>query len=594
MNHFRTLAYILILTSSLIFSQEDIKTINKDKKSKTVVVDGIEKVKATGSKLNISDGTTTLLEFENEGTAGSIILPDVGASSTPVGDKLYNKNGDLYWKTDPLSAGVGSSPWTVSSGSIYYNGGDVGIGTTSPVSKLGIFHNSSLSNPHISLHENGNDYARVNFKNNNGSNYWTIAAYIASNSRNDRLNFWNGTSGDLLSLTGDGRLGLNVGISPKTTFHVGNNGRVLFGADTLGSGDKLMWLPDLHAFRVGTVATGAASTYWNADSIGLYSFASGYNTRAQGFGATAMGRDTEATNSYAFASGFFSNADGQYSTAMGFNTDAFALGSTALGYSTDAEANYSFAAGYFAEAQAIYSIALGNSVRAQSYASMAVGRYNVGGGNALSWVTSDPIFEIGIGTGPSTRANAVTVRKNGNVGIGTDFPGARLHVADGNLRIGSFEEFSDGGSFLVQVNSHFSPLTDGTRTLGRSNFRWSTIYATNGVIQTSDKRMKKNIKKLNYGLNEVLQLNPVSFNWIDDPDNNNRLGLIAQEILPIMPELVKTHEYQNSEDDPENIIQVELENLGVNYSTLIPVLINALQEQQKEIEELRNLILSKE
>ena len=106
--------------------------------------------------------------------------------------------------------------------------------------------------------------------------------------------------------------------------------------------------------------------------------------------------------------------------------------------------------------------------------------------------------------------------------------------------------------------------------------------------------MKKNIKKLNYGLNEVLQLNPVSFNWIDDPDNNNRLGLIAQEILPIMPELVKTHEYQNSEDDPENIIQVELENLGVNYSTLIPVLINALQEQQKEIEELRNLILSKE
>ena len=185
-------------------------------------------------------------------------------------------------------------------------------------------------------------------------------------------------------------------LAPKLPLHVGNGRRVLFGIDTLGNGDKLMFLPDLHAFRVGTVATGAASTYWNRDSIGLYSFASGLNTRAQGFGATAMGRDTEATNSYAFASGFFSNADGQYSTAMGFNTDAFALGSTALGYSTDAEANYSFAAGYFAEAQAIYSVALGNAVRAQSYASMAVGRYNVGGGNANSWVSSDPIFEIGI------------------------------------------------------------------------------------------------------------------------------------------------------------------------------------------------------
>ena len=243
MNHFKMLIYVLIFSSFSIFAQETKETTKKEKKSKTVLDDNVDKTAAVGSKLNISDGTTTLLEFENEGTAGSIILPDVGASSTPAGDKLYNKNGNLYWKTNPLTTGGGSSPWTLGTGSIYYTGGDVGIGTSSLSSKLGIFHNSSLSNPHISLHENGNDYARVNFKNNNGSNYWTIAAYIASNSRNDRLNFWNGTSGDLLSLTGDGRLGLNVGISPKTTFHVGNGEKVLFGTDTIGNGDKLMFLP---------------------------------------------------------------------------------------------------------------------------------------------------------------------------------------------------------------------------------------------------------------------------------------------------------------------------------------------------------------
>ena len=342
--------------------------------------------------------------------------------------------------------------------SINAQSGKVGIGTSTPSGFLEIKANSSLSSPHIELHENGNDYSRINFRNNNGTNYWTIAAYIASNHRNDRLNFWNGVGGDVMTITGDGEVGIGVGISPKVTLHVGNGQRVLFGIDTLGNGDKLMWLPDLHAFRVGTVSTGAASTYWNRDSIGLYSFASGYNTRAQGFGATAMGRDTEATNSYAFASGYFSNADGQYSTAMGFNTDAFATGSTALGYSTDAEANYSFAAGYFAEAQAIYSVALGYATRAQSYASMAVGRYNVGGGNATSWVTSDPIFEVGIGTGPSSRANAITVRKNGNVGIGTIYPGARLHVANGELRIGSLEELSDGGNYLMQVNAAFEKI----------------------------------------------------------------------------------------------------------------------------------------
>ncbi len=57
---------------------------------------------------------------------------------------------------------------------------------------------------------------------------------------------------------------------------------------------------------------------------------------------------------------------------------------------------------------------MGNAVRAQSYSSMAVGRYNVGGGNATVWVTAnDPIFEIGNGTGPSTRSNAITVQKDG-------------------------------------------------------------------------------------------------------------------------------------------------------------------------------------
>ncbi|MFK7922779.1 MAG: tail fiber domain-containing protein, partial [Bacteroidia bacterium] len=439
----------------------------------------------------------------------------------------------------------------------------------------------SLSDPHIWLHENGNDYARLNFDNNNGSNYWTIAAYIASNHRNDRLNFWNGTGGDVMTITGDGEVGIGVGISPKTTFHVGNGRRVLFGIDTLGNGDKLMFLPDLHAFRVGTVATGAASTYWNRDSIGLYSFASGYNTRAQGFGATAMGRDTEATNSYAFASGFFSNADGQYSTAMGFNTDAFALGSTALGYSTDAEANYSFAAGYFAEAQAIYSVAIGNAVRAQSYASMAVGRYNVGGGNATSWVAADPIFEIGIGTGPSTRANAMMVHKNGNVGIGTNFPSATLQII-GTTRIGSAEEITDGGSYLMDFDATLRPVTNNGRSLGNSTKRWNTVFATNGTINTSDRREKENIRAIPYGLTEIMQLEPVIFSWIDQPERGNKLGLIAQDVQPVLEEVVLDKDWVQNEENGE-IEEIEAERMGVYYSDIIPVLIKAVQEQQELI-----------
>lgn len=528
-------------------------------------------------------------------TLGSVAGGDLGGTfpspsvvqiqGNPVGSTTPTSGQVLKWDGSawaPATDNAGTSVWSLNGSDAFYTSGQVGIGTSSPDGELEVFTNSSLSDPHILLHENGNDYARLNFDNNNGSNYWTIAAYIASNVKNDRLNFWNGSTGDLMTLTGDGQLGLNVGISPKTSFHIGDGHRVLFGTDTLGSGDKLMFLPDLHAFRVGSVATGAASTYWNRDSIGLYSFASGLNTRAQGFGATAMGRDTEATNSYAFASGFFSNADGQYATAMGFNTDALALGSTALGYSTDAEENYSFAAGYFAEAQAIYSVAIGNSVRAQSYASMAVGRYNVGGGSATSWNTGDPIFEIGIGTGPSSRANAVTVRKNGNVGIGTTVPLDRLHV-NGRVRLQTVEYIEDGGTNEIAVRGDLRPTSDNTYDLGTSSLRWDDVYATSGTVNTSDLRLKENIQPIAYGLEEVMQLKPISYTWIEAPYQGVKLGLGAQDLLEVIPEVVKTTNFEPDEETGA-LTEVELEQLGVYYSDLIPVLIQATQDQQAIIE----------
>lgn len=509
----------------------------------------------------------------------------------PVAEGAPNSGDVLKWDGAAWSpsAATAASPWTDQSGSVYYNGGKVGIGTDTPEGAVHVVSNGSLSDPQIRLHENANDYARLNFENNNGSNYWSIAAYVASNNNNDRLNFWNGASGDLMTITGDGEVGIGVGISPKVDFHLGDGKRVLFGTDTVGYGDKLMFDPGKHAFRVGTVATGAASTYWDPDSIGLYSFASGLNTRAQGFGGTAMGRDTEAVGSYAFASGYFSNADGQYSTAMGFNTDALGLGSTALGYSTDAEENYSFAAGYFAEAQAIYSVAIGNAVHAQSYASTALGRYNVGGGSATSWLSSDPIFEIGIGTGPSARANAVTVRKNGNVGIGTTVPLDALHV-NGRIRLATVEYFEDGGTNEIAVRGDLRPTSDNSYDLGTSTMRWDDVYATNGTIVTSDIRLKTNVEPVESSLEKVMSLRPVNFEWRDGTSGGMpQAGLIAQEVLQVFPDAVKTTDRELDEDG-ETIREVPVEWLGINYHRLIPRLISAMQEQQELIESLQQRI----
>lgn len=493
------------------------------------------------------------------------------ASNPPSNGQVLKWNGGQWVPSDD---NAGSSLWSESGSNAYFTNGDVGIGTSSIDAKTEVFHNSSLSDPHLLLHENGNDYARVNFRNNNGSNYWSIASYIASNVRNDRLNFWNGTTGDVMTITGDGEVGIGVGISPKVPFHVGNDRRILFGQDTLGNGDKLMFLPDLHAFRVGSISAGASSTYWNRDSIGLYSFASGLNTRAQGYAATAMGRDTEASNSYAHATGYFTNADGLYSTAMGFNTDASGNTSTAIGYSTDAVGSYSTAMGF--------------NTRAQSFASVAIGRYNEGYGSSGSWVASDPIFEVGIGTSNTNRENAMLIRKDGRVGIGTDFPSELLHVL-GIVRIGTFENIEDGGSFILDFDANLRPASNALRNLGNSSKRWNTVFAQNGTINTSDRREKENIEDLSYGLDEIMKLKPVSYNWISFPEEGKKLGLIAQEVKEVLSEVVKDTEWVEDEETRERR-EVEADRMGIYYADLIPVLIKATQEQQEVIEKQSALI----
>jgi len=105
----------------------------------------------------------------------------------------------------------------------------------------------------------------------------------------------------------------------------------------------------------------------------------------------------------------------------------------------------------------------------------------------------------------------------------------------------------------------------------------------------SDKRIKDNFKKLPYGLNEVMLLNPLSYSQyssefkdneivINKKENKKEIGLVAQEVYDIIPEAVMK---------PEN---EEIELWSMNYDKLVPVLIKAIQEQQKMITELQEKV----
>jgi len=121
---------------------------------------------------------------------------------------------------------------------------------------------------------------------------------------------------------------------------------------------------------------------------------------------------------------------------------------------------------------------------------------------------------------------------------------------------------------------------------GNARFRWviSTGYSlplnltSNGTLTTasSDIRLKTNIETLNEGLDMVMKLRGVEFNWKSDPDGKKMIGFIAQETEQVVPELVFTNPTDGY--------------MGINYAEMTAVLVEAVKQQQKMIEELQKKV----
>jgi len=115
-----------------------------------------------------------------------------------------------------------------------------------------------------------------------------------------------------------------------------------------------------------------------------------------------------------------------------------------------------------------------------------------------------------------------------------------------------------------------------------------------GTVMMSDKRLKGNIKPLQLGLNEVMQINTISYNYLKETgmdSETSHIGVIAQELQKIAPELVV--EIENIErvgdqfGDSDDLKTVSKgSKLGVKDSEIQYMLINAIKDQQDIIEKL--------
>jgi len=154
------------------------------------------------------------------------------------------------------------------------------------------------------------------------------------------------------------------------------------------------------------------------------------------------------------------------------------------------------------------------------------------------------------------------------------YPVLNLTRGGGNPAI----EFSDGttpvaityrGGICIGPNIDWAPIANDTYDLGTNTYKWDDVYATNGTIQTSDEREKRDVADSALGLDFVAALRAVQFRWARGKRPHQ--GLLAQQVKAVM-------DAQGIEDFAGYIHDAESDTYGIRYAEFIPPLIRAVQE----------------
>ena len=194
---------------------------------------------------------------------------------------------------------------------------------------------------------------------------------------------------------------------------------------------------------------------------------------------------------------------------------------------TSATGSYLVAMGYNTTASGYYSTTIGYDTRASDFTSTVIGQYNnslssiTTNGSATSYDADNTAFVIGNGTDDSNRSDAFKVMFNGDATISND------------------------------------------------------LTVSGDIVISSDARIKSNIVSLGATLSKLLIIDGKSYTMKKDEGEKQKIGLLAQDIEKVFPELVSERNGIKS----------------VNYQGLVPVLINALKEQEERIKRLEELLL---
>jgi len=228
------------------------------------------------------------------------------------------------------------------------------------------------------------------------------------------------------------------------------------------------------------------------------------------------------------------------------------------------------------------------------------GNFSVTGISALNFVNN-----LNVG---STKFSVAAATGNTAIGGTLGVTGAATFI--NTLTVNGTSNFK---SSLFDLGSHdavmdysageptFRPIDDSWGYLGTGTKRWWEVYAVriygnylyaNGVQITSDEKIKENLRSFSGSLNKISQLKGYQYDIKQEylnariseesdlakrsdliKDSKNQIGLLAQDVQKLFPELVKPVDTSGL--------------LSINYIGLIPVLIEAIKEQQTEIKQIK-------
>jgi hypothetical protein len=203
------------------------------------------------------------------------------------------------------------------------------------------------------------------------------------------------------------------------------------------------------------------------------------------------------------------------------------------------------------------------------------GDYNMGLGYASLYFLKSGNQNVAVGS--STLASNTTGSNNTAIGYAASGTFASPDNTTGS-----------NNTFIGYQSNGASATASNVITLGNSSIATIRAQVTT-ITSLSDIRDKTNIMPLNYGIDFIKKLNPISFDW-DMRDGGkigiSEIGFIAQEL--------QQAQIDSQINIPNLVSDINPDKLEASYGVLIPIMVKALKEQQGLIDELKQRILNLE